>query len=87
MVDVTNQSHENPAEHQYVVSIDDVTEQLMACTCPYHVHHDAFCKQMAEVENATDAGVHTLSSSYMRTTQSQTKFPCKDTSFCIMTIY
>jgi uncharacterized Zn finger protein len=46
----------NPAEHQYVVSIDDVTHELMACTCPYHVHRNASCKHMATVVNATDDG-------------------------------
>ncbi|SIR99058.1 hypothetical protein SAMN05421858_5041 [Haladaptatus litoreus] len=56
LTEVTNESHENPAEHQYVVSIDDVTEELMACTCPHHVHRNAFCKHMAAVENATDDG-------------------------------
>ncbi|WP_227380422.1 SWIM zinc finger family protein [Haladaptatus halobius] len=55
-MEVTNESHENPAEHQYVVSIDDVTDELMACTCPHHVHRNAFCKHMAAVENATDNG-------------------------------
>ncbi|MFH5800399.1 SWIM zinc finger family protein [Haladaptatus sp. CMAA 1911] len=53
MVEVTNESHENPAEHQYVVTLDDVTEELMACTCPHHVHRNAFCKHMAAVETAT----------------------------------
>ncbi|GAA0197410.1 hypothetical protein GCM10009000_008870 [Halobacterium noricense] len=52
MVDVTTESHENPANHQYTVSIDDVTNELMACTCPHHV----FCKHMAAVENATNDG-------------------------------
>ena len=56
MVEVTNESHENPAAHQYTVSIDDVTKELMACTCPHHVHRNAFCKHMAAVENATDDG-------------------------------
>ncbi|WP_458208785.1 SWIM zinc finger family protein [Haladaptatus sp. NG-SE-30] len=28
----------------------------MACTCPHHVHRNAFCKHMAAVENATDDG-------------------------------
>ncbi|WP_231189012.1 SWIM zinc finger family protein [Haladaptatus sp. DYF46] len=56
LVEVTNKSHENPAAHQYTVSIDDVTEELMACTCPHHVHRNAFCKHMAAVENATDDG-------------------------------
>ncbi|MFH5802248.1 SWIM zinc finger family protein [Haladaptatus sp. CMAA 1911] len=31
-----------------------MTENLMACTCPHHVHCDAFCKHMAAVETATD---------------------------------
>ncbi|WP_264782651.1 hypothetical protein [Haladaptatus sp. T7] len=31
-------------------------EDLMACTCPHHVHRNAFCKHMAAVENATDDG-------------------------------
>ncbi|WP_231188389.1 SWIM zinc finger family protein [Haladaptatus sp. DYF46] len=56
LVGVTNESHENPAAHQYTVSIDDVTDELMACTCPHHVHRNAFCKHMAAVENATDNG-------------------------------
>ncbi|WP_231188332.1 SWIM zinc finger family protein [Haladaptatus sp. DYF46] len=56
LVEVTNESHDNPAEHQYTVSIDDVTDELMACTCPHHVHRNAFCKHMAAVENATDDG-------------------------------
>ncbi|GAA0260625.1 SWIM zinc finger family protein [Haladaptatus pallidirubidus] len=55
-VEVTTESHENPAEHQYTVSIDDVTEKLMACTCPHHVHRNAFCKRMAAVEHAADDG-------------------------------
>ena len=38
MVEVTDESHENPTDHQYTVSIDNVTEKLMACTCPHHVH-------------------------------------------------
>ncbi|WP_435158391.1 SWIM zinc finger family protein [Haladaptatus sp. DFWS20] len=38
------------------MSIDDVTEELMACTCPHHVHRNAVCKHMAAVENATDDG-------------------------------
>ncbi|MCO8256786.1 SWIM zinc finger domain-containing protein, partial [Haladaptatus sp. AB618] len=56
LIEVTNESHENPEDHQYTVSIDDVTEELMACTCPHHVHRNAFCKHMAAVENATDDG-------------------------------
>ncbi|GAA5049469.1 SWIM zinc finger family protein [Haladaptatus pallidirubidus] len=56
LIDVTNESHENPAAHQYTVSIDDVTDDLMACTCPHHVHRNAFCKHMAAVETATEDG-------------------------------
>ncbi|MFH5802075.1 SWIM zinc finger family protein [Haladaptatus sp. CMAA 1911] len=56
LIQVTNESYENPADHQYTVSIDDVTENLMACTCPHHVHRNAFCKHMAAVENVTDDG-------------------------------
>ncbi|WP_227380331.1 SWIM zinc finger family protein [Haladaptatus halobius] len=59
MVDVTNESHETPADHQYTVSIDDVTDELMACTCPHHVHRSAVCKHMAAVETATDDGTLT----------------------------
>ncbi|WP_458186575.1 hypothetical protein [Haladaptatus sp. NG-WS-4] len=33
-----------------------MTEELMACTCPHHVHRNTFCKHMAAVENATDDG-------------------------------
>ncbi|WP_227379993.1 SWIM zinc finger family protein [Haladaptatus halobius] len=54
LVEITNQSHEHPAEYQYTVSIDDVTKELMACTCPHHVHRNAFCKHMAAVETARD---------------------------------
>ncbi|WP_231189211.1 SWIM zinc finger family protein [Haladaptatus sp. DYF46] len=28
----------------------------MACTCPHHVHRNAYCKHMDPVENATDDG-------------------------------
>lgn len=56
LIDVTNESHENPADHQYTVSIDDMTEDAMACTCPHHVHRSAFCKHMAAVATATDDG-------------------------------
>jgi hypothetical protein len=28
----------------------------MACTCPHHVHCNAFCKHMAAVETATEEG-------------------------------
>ncbi len=37
-----------------MVSMDDVTEDLMACTCPHHDHRNALCKHMAAVESATD---------------------------------
>ncbi|SIR63629.1 hypothetical protein SAMN05421858_3042 [Haladaptatus litoreus] len=33
-----------------------MTGELMACTCPHHVHRNAFCKHMAAVETATDDG-------------------------------
>ncbi|WP_266080775.1 hypothetical protein [Haladaptatus caseinilyticus] len=59
LTEVINESHENPTEHHYVVSIDDVTDELMACTCPHHVHRNAVCKHMAAVENATDDGTLT----------------------------
>lgn len=49
-------NHENPAEHQYVVSLDDVTNELIACTCPHHVHYNTFCKHVAAVETATENG-------------------------------
>ncbi|WP_227777316.1 SWIM zinc finger family protein [Haladaptatus pallidirubidus] len=45
-----------PAEHHYVVTLDDVMGDAMACPCPHHVHRNAFCKHMAAVENATDDG-------------------------------
>jgi uncharacterized Zn finger protein len=51
---VTTESHENPAEHHYVVTLVDVTGDAIACTCPHHVHRSAFCKHMAAVENAID---------------------------------
>jgi hypothetical protein len=56
LVDVTNESHVKPADHHYVVSIDDVTGNLMACICPHHVHRNAYCTHMAAVETATDDG-------------------------------
>ncbi|GAA5064317.1 hypothetical protein ACFFQF_17765 [Haladaptatus pallidirubidus] len=59
LVEVTNESHENPTDHQYVVSFDDVTGKLMACTCLHYVHRSAFCKHMAAVETATDNGTLT----------------------------
>ena len=59
MVEVTNESHDNPEEHQYVVTLDDVTEDAMACTCPHHVHRSVFCKHMAAVATATDDGTLT----------------------------
>ncbi|WP_423747585.1 SWIM zinc finger family protein (plasmid) [Haladaptatus sp. SPP-AMP-3] len=55
-MEVTTDTHENPEAHQYTVSIDDVTNELIACTCPHHVHRNAFCKHMAAVENVTDDG-------------------------------
>ncbi|WP_190303837.1 SWIM zinc finger family protein [Haladaptatus sp. R4] len=33
-----------------------MTEELMACTCPHHVHRNTCCKHMAAVEHATDDG-------------------------------
>ncbi|WP_433633043.1 hypothetical protein [Halomicrococcus sp. NG-SE-24] len=57
MVEVTNESHDNPAKHQYVVTLDDVTEDAMACTCPHHVHRSAFYKPMAAVKDATADGL------------------------------
>ncbi|WP_227356132.1 hypothetical protein [Haladaptatus salinisoli] len=39
MVEVTNESYDNPADHHYVVTLGNV----MACTCPHHVHRHAFC--------------------------------------------
>ena len=56
IVKVSNESHENPADHQYTVAIDDVTRDLMACTYLQHVHRNAYCKHMAAVETATDDG-------------------------------
>ncbi|WP_435157865.1 SWIM zinc finger family protein [Haladaptatus sp. DFWS20] len=56
LIDVTSESHETPADHQYVVSIDDMTDELVACTCSHHVHRNAFCKHMAAVETATNDG-------------------------------
>ena len=35
MVDVTNESHENPAANHYVVTLDDVAGDAIACTCPH----------------------------------------------------
>ncbi len=53
---MANESHENPTDHHYVVTLDDMTGDAIACTCPHHVHRNAFCKHMAGVENATDDG-------------------------------
>jgi hypothetical protein len=39
LIHATNESHENPADHQYTVSIDDVAEELMACMCLQHSLH------------------------------------------------
>ncbi|WP_227378367.1 SWIM zinc finger family protein [Haladaptatus halobius] len=33
-----------------------MTEKLMACTCPHHVHRNAFCKHMAAVVKASNDG-------------------------------
>jgi hypothetical protein len=56
---VTNESYENPAEHHYVVTLDDMTGDEMAYTCPHHVHRSTVCKHMAAVETATDDGTLT----------------------------
>jgi hypothetical protein len=56
LIQVINDSHENLADHQYTVSIDNVTDELMACTCPHPVHRNTFCKHMAAIEISTDAG-------------------------------
>ncbi|GAA5052359.1 SWIM zinc finger family protein [Haladaptatus pallidirubidus] len=53
---MTNESHDKPADHHYVVTLDDVMGDTMACTCPHHVYRSAFCKHMVAVENATDDG-------------------------------
>ncbi|WP_435157987.1 SWIM zinc finger family protein [Haladaptatus sp. DFWS20] len=37
--------------HTSSVSLDNVIIELMACTCPNHVHRNAYCKHMAAVEN------------------------------------
>ena len=42
MVGVTTESHENPAAYQYVVTLDVVTNELMASTCPHYVDRNAF---------------------------------------------
>jgi hypothetical protein len=47
--------------------LDDVTDELMACTCPHHAHRNAYCKHMAAVENATDD--RTLEAFLRRTTK------------------
>ncbi len=60
MIEVTNESHENPAEHHYVVTLDDVTGDALACTCPHHVHRTAFCKHLAAVETVRDDGTLTV---------------------------
>jgi DNA-binding MarR family transcriptional regulator len=48
---------ENGADHQYIVSIDDVTEELMVRPCPHHVHRNTYCKHTAAIENTTDDGM------------------------------
>lgn len=45
-----------PADHQYTVSIGNVTEELKAYSYPHHVHRNAFYNHMAAVENATGDG-------------------------------
>ncbi|EFW92348.1 zinc finger SWIM domain protein [Haladaptatus paucihalophilus DX253] len=72
-VEVTNESHDNPADHQYVVTLDDVTGKAMACTCPHHVHRSAFCKHMTAVENATDDGTLTAFPSDDETDENDTE--------------
>ncbi|WP_227377903.1 SWIM zinc finger family protein [Haladaptatus halobius] len=52
MVEVANESHDTPADHQYVVTLDDVSGDVMACTCPHHVHRHAFYKHMVATQNA-----------------------------------
>jgi hypothetical protein len=59
---VTNECHENSDDHHYVVSIDDVTEDLVACTCLHHIRWNVFCKHMAAVENATDGTLNAFPS-------------------------
>ncbi|WP_227380236.1 SWIM zinc finger family protein [Haladaptatus halobius] len=61
LIEVTNESHDTPADHQYTVSIDDVTEDLMACTCPHHVHRHDFCKHIVGVAVAiVDGSLDTI---------------------------
>jgi hypothetical protein len=74
LIKVTNESHKNPAAHQYTVSIDDVTHELMACTCPHHVHRDAYCKHMTAVENATDGTFNAFPSDDERISGSYTGY-------------
>ena len=56
MVDITNESHVNPAVHQYTVSIDDAINVTDGLHLPAPRPPDAFCKHVAAVENATDDG-------------------------------
>lgn len=56
LVEVINESHDIPAEYHYIVTLDDVTGDLMVCTCPYHVHRHAHCTHMVAVEDATADG-------------------------------
>jgi hypothetical protein len=37
--------------------VNYVTEDLVACTYPHHIHLNAYYKHMAAVENATDDGM------------------------------
>ena len=53
---MTNESYKNSADHHYVVTLDDMTGDAMACTCPHHVHRSAFCKHMKAVDDATADG-------------------------------
>ncbi|RBI60358.1 SWIM zinc finger family protein [halophilic archaeon] len=54
---MANETHENPDEHQYTVTLDDMTEDTLACTCPHHVYRPAHYTHMAAVEDATDDGI------------------------------
>jgi hypothetical protein len=59
LIDVTNESYEAPADHHYVVMLDDVTGDALACTCPHHLHRNAISKHMIAVDTATDNGTLT----------------------------
>ncbi len=65
LVEVTNESHESPADHQYTVSIDDVTEDLMACTCPRHVLQGWLsASPVANLGGANKSGVLAISMAF-----------------------